>query len=450
MADTTNRVLPIIALCIALAFAACAQSLFGAIEVAYAQNGSSLVSAQASGPNLNAAKAKFNVPDSRVYKASPVADVSSFLTRASSAASAGDPCIVYAPAGSYAIKGGTTVPANVILVGEAETVFSCAAKADVMIKLSGSIYGGTFDGKGQNKTIIRYAETTMSGNNGIIENASIINSSYYGIVAMHVGAQGGKVLGCTVTNCVASGISILDAARIDRIENCNVSDNGTAGINLSHADVGPIVGCTLNNNGDKAVSTNSDPVAGYTKPGCTLDAIENCTIIGNKTNGVHIKPLCTLGSFTGNYMQGNMDCLTAVAVTPAGTKGASVINNVSNNTFTGSNRAQLKAVGKGATMNIGSGNVITNGKASGIEAESSGVVKVNGDSNKIQKNKGAGLNAKSKSKITIKGKGNVISKNKKFAVYCTTKAKVTLKNVKVKGRVYTAKGGKVKGVKAKK
>ena len=429
-----------------VATSASAGSAFAAMpDAEKAASELTLASTQADGAGayLAEAQAKYGVADDRVLQVNDATELASQLKAAQRLASPDAKCIVYLPSGTYEVGETLSVPANVVLVGESDSVITPSAAFDILVKINGSVYGGTFDCNHKNKTGLKFLETNYANDNGRIDKAIVTESDYYGIVAIHPNSKNSVVSGCKVTKCKASGISILDAAYIKLIENSDFSNNGTAGINLSHADVGTIRKCTINNNGDKAISTNSDPVNSYKQPGCTIKSVTGCTIKGNKTNGVYIKPKCKLLSFTNNTLINNKDGLSAVGVTEYGTKGASVIKNVVGNTFKGNGNAQIRAAAKGAVVYVGKNNKILNGPAAGIAARNKGKVVVNGANNQIKKNKGAGLNASGASVITVSGKKNVIANNGRYAVYCIDKSKVTLNKVTRKGAIYSRNKGKV-------
>jgi hypothetical protein len=251
-------------------------------------------------------------------------------------------------------------------------------------------------------------------------------------------------------------------AKIELISNCNIHHNGDSskihsgdrqkyysGINLSHSDLGTVDGCTISYSGDKAVSTNSDR-KNMSQPGCTIGMIKNCKIIGNKRSGIYIKPNCYLNGFVGNTCTNNACALVASGKTSSGTKGKSIIKNVSNNTISGSARIQIMSGDKGAVIYIGDKNKIINGKNSGLCAKKSGVIKVTGKGNLISKNKAAGFSVIDKGKLYITGKKTVISYNKTFGVYARNKSvtEIKKKNVKFiknkKNKTYKTKKAKIK------
>ena len=414
-------------------------------NTAYAQEAGS-VSGQATGtPNLAAAQAKYDVDDSRIITVEGDIDLKTAFKDAAAEASDGTRFIVYAPSGTHEVGTRAIVPENVVLVGEDDTVFTPASSTSIMMWVSGSIYGGYFDGNNKTETVLRFSSVSFADGNGVIEKATVTRGKGYGIVAMTSNCRNSKVINCAVVKNGLSGISILNAAYMSLIDGCNVSNNKTAGVNLSHADVGTINKSKMNNNGDKGVSTNSDPIPGYDKPGCDIGSITNCVVNNNKANGVYLKPYCTLKKFTGNTVCGNkLGGLSAVGNTDSGTHGPVSIKNVSKNTFKKNGLGQIRAIGKGAKVSVGNGNSVSASKQSGLFARDSGVITV-GSNNKVFSNTGAGLNAQDKGKIAINGKGNKIYKNKAFAVYCVDSGKVALKKASVEGRIYTANKGKVTG-----
>ena len=432
------------AIAIAVGFA-----LVATTPAAYANDGNGLVATRATGTdakNLEGAKAKYGITDDCVFFTNEYESIQAALSAASREASAGNRQIVYAPSGTYYLTDSVIIPQNVLFVGEDTSKFVASDKFEIMFKTAGSIYGGFYDGARKCTFMLRIDNMKHVDGNGTIEKAKVKNAVRYGITSAHDQNRDAQILDCEITNCGWSGISILDGAYVKLISNCDVSDNGTAGINLSHADVGTIKKCTINNNKDKAVSTNSDPVNGYKQPGCNITTITGCTIKNGATNGVYLKPKCSLKNFTNNVVVDNKGSgLTAIATTVAGTTGKSVVKNVSGNTFKGNYGGQVRASGLGSSIIMGSNNKVLNGPEAGIASRDKGVLKVTGSNNTVKNNKGSGLNASGAAKITVTGSKNVISAGSgKFALYCRENSTITLKNVKVSGRVYTASGAKVK------
>lgn len=426
--------------------------------------------------NLETAMEEYGVPSDRVIEARSTDDLMAALENAGSMAAPAEKAIVYLPSGEYRLCGHIDVPENTVLVADDDSLIIAsndyASGDNYLVRLSGSMYGGIYDSNYKNKTTIRLLKNgSFSNGNGQIEYLTVRKSSRYGIVAQ--GSKKSKINGCTVTKCKASGISVLKpssdtaagATQIESITNSDISNNGTkgegAGINLSFADVGTIDRCTISSNADKAVSTNSD-----SRSGCHIGTIKNCTIKNNVNNGVHIKPNCRLDHFVKNTLVGNDDGIIAAAITKEGTKGKSIIKDVSKNTFKTSKTPQIEAQGSGASITIGSGNKILSGKTygilafkygkvtisgsnniikgnyKGIGAQTHGSIKISGKKNQIIKNKNRGVHAIKKGVISISGSSNKISGNKKGAVYCASGAKVTLKKVKISGKIYKS-GGKV-------
>ena len=434
---------------------------FAAVQPALADDGSNLaaagiaqndaqLNAQAvAGANLKAAMKKYGISDENVTTVKKTGEIQSTLYSASSEATAKKRQIVYVPSGTHKL-GSLSIPENVLLVSESKTKFVCSSKTDRWIQIYGSIYGGNFDAAKKVDTGISLAESSYKNNNGMIEKATISNTYGYGICAKD-GSQGSKIINTTVSKCgkngseSRSGICSLDGAKISLISGCKILNSGTAGINLSCANVGIIENCMVNGGSDKGVSTNSK-LDGKKLVGCTIDAIRNCTFKNFTTHGVHMKPACTLKEFSGNKVINCGSGLTATMenheLNTAGSKV--VIKKVNNNTFQGSKLStQVRAIGKGASISMGSGNKVLNGKVGGIEAQDGATLTVKGDNNLVQGQKeGAGLKASNSGKLTMSGKNNVVKGNK-LAVYCVDKGKMVLKGVKLSGTITKKDGGVV-------
>lgn len=417
--------------------------------------------------NLEKVMEKYGVTPNEVLEVRSAEALDDMLERSAELYRSSGKVIVHLASGEYVLDDYVTVPEDTVLVAEKDTFVSPSEKFTYLVRVSGSMYGGNYDSNYKNQTTIKLLPNRFSNNNGLLENLNVTRSNYYGIVAQ--GSGNAKVDRCKVTKCKASGISVLKASaagdtNIASITNSNISNNGTAGINLSFADVGTIRNCIINGNGDKAVSTNSD-----SSTGCHIKVIADCTIKNNKTNGVHIKPNCRLDHFVNNTLVGNDDGLVAAAITKEKTKGKSIIKDIRGNTFKKSVTQQIEAQGKGASITIGKGNVIVSGKNYGIlamnygkvqisgsnniiksnykglGAQSNGIINVTGKKNQIIKNTAYGVHAATKGKVSITGTKCKISGSGKSAVYCSDRAKVYIykKNNVISGKMYKTNQGKI-------
>lgn len=400
----------------------------------------------ASDTNLQAAKKAFGLSDStRTIEVQPGSNIRSILVDANVGSS---PVIVHVASGTYSVgcTGNTRyiIPKNVVFVAETGVTFNATGKSDdSMVTVNGSLYGGTYNGKGLAVSIIK-----VLSDNARVYKASVNNSYKNGITVQ--GVKNVQILNCSATGNYENGISIERDASCSLIANCTSSNNGVkrpgSGINLSHSNVSTIRSCKLNNNSDKGVSTNSDPVTGAKQAGCTIGSITGCTIQGNRTNGVYIKPKCKLNNFTNNKLINNKDGICASGKTEAGTKGASTIKNVKNNTFKGNKNSNIASQWSGAKIYIKDDNDINgnNRSDSCIFVKDGGDIRIVGKNNKVYKGKGAGIYLTGKkSKLYIKGSNNKVYSNKNFGIIAKNGTASALISITGKGNQVTnnKKGG---------
>lgn len=371
------------------------------------------------GANYNAAKAKFGVTDEHAYEATDIDEVASYLKIAGREAKNNSaPYIVHVTKGSWSTNK-IGVPANVILVAEDAVTFTCNAPSvnNAFVTVNGALYGGSYDGAKKTDNVIYMGKgITFAGNNGIIQKVTVTNSHGSGITAYDT-TKNVQIIDCTSNNNNENGINLNKGCHAKLIKDCTTNNNGYtgdkfSGINLSTSDVDLIEHCTIKSNADKAISTASTASAG-----CKIGAITRCTMVGNKQNGVYIKPNCSLNSFTYNTLENNKDGLVATGKSHSVT-GKAIIKGVAHNTFTSNTNSNICAQYPGATVTVGSDNKATGGQ-NVVSAYSGGVVNVTGSNNVFSKaSKGAGISVSgAKSKCVISGKGTKISSNKQGGIY---------------------------------
>ena len=418
--------------------------------------------------NLQAAMQHFGIPETNVFCYQGTKMETAVFRDVSAAVTAeGAPMILFVPSGTHDVGTRLKIPENVVLVSsEGATYFytnedytgSGDVLNDHMISVTGSVYGGTFDGNNLAISVIRFADTAFGGVNGQVLNATAIHGAKNGICARGPSTSGVQIFGCTATDNYENGITIERDSHCAIISNTTSVNNGAgftqdnpdepsgSGINISHSDVDVIESCVLIGNADKGISTNSDPREGleFNKPGCAIQSVTGCTISGNVLHGVYIKPKCSIGVFSGNTVTGNGDGLTCSGKTLAGTTGPSTVSVVENNTFSGNDRSQVTAGDVGAQIELGVGNQIIDGHDNGVLAKDGGKVIVSGNGIVIRNNLGAGVSSTTGSEITISGNGTSIEGNKdgiyvKGATLDVTAASTTVKS-NTKTGVYVAEG----------
>lgn len=443
--------------------------------------------------------------NAKTYRATSVSTLNTALTAAKKA-TAKDPYVIHVLKGTYKLSKGIVIPANTYLVNEsgASYIWTGASGANQMISVSGYLYGGTYNGSSKVISVIYFTKkTTFSGNNGIVNKATVTKAKKNGITA-YEGAKNVQILNCKATYCIENGISIERGSTAKLIQGCTSSNNTYSGINLSHSSVTTIKSCVLKNNGDKGLSTNSDPFSswgavGKNTYGCTITTMTGCTVQGNKAHGVHLKPYCKIGTFSSNKLINNEDGLVCNGVgSDKSNKGPStatvksctfsgntrsnlhaknpkaVITVGASNTFDGASKSKncLMATEGGALKITGSNNVIKNAVNAGISVTgSSSSVTISGTGTKIQtngkqgifidagkvtitggntlvsSNKDAGLWARNKGTLTMSGSGNKVTKNATYGAFARDGATMTLKGVNLsgntKGATSTSGGGKI-------
>lgn len=392
--------------------------------------------------NLQAAKKAFGLSDStKTVEVKSGSNIRSILD-----ANAGSkPVIVHVASGTYSVgctsKARYIIPKNVVFVAESGVVFNAKGNykdADSMVTVNGALYGGTYNGNGIAVSVIK-----VLSDNAKVCKATVKKAYKNGITVQ--GVDGVQILSCSVTGNYENGISVERDGSCSLIANCTSSNNGTkrdgSGINLSHSNVSAIKSCRLNYNSDKGVSTNSDPVKGARQAGCTIGSITGCTIQGNKTNGVYIKPKCNLNNFTNNMLINNKDGIVAAGKTEAGTRGKSTIKNVKDNVFTGNKNSNIASQWSGATVYVKDGNDINGNNRSdnSIFIKDGGRVQIVGKNNKIYKAKGGGIYLTGKnSKLYIKGSANKVYSNKNFGIIAKKGTKGALISITGKGNQVTS------------
>lgn len=377
--------------------------------------------AQPSGPNLTAALKKYPVDKGSILEATTASEIVSQLAMAADIA-VDVPCIVHVPNGTYNISS-LKVASNVLLVSEDGAKYvETTSGTTAMVKLSGSLYGGSFDAKSKAVNVVRFDKVAFSGRNGIVEKITAVNAVEDGILTTGLGCDNAQAIKCVAKNNGKSGICALHDSSYKLISGCRSEHNGYSkesgysGINLSHSDVGRIENCYVAYNRDKGISANSDYIKGCTHPGCNIGVITGCTFVGNMRNGVYLKPKCHVDEFTNNTLKKNKDGLSCVGQTPAGTKGTSYAKVVKNNKFENNETSSICVQYPGATITLGDNNTITGAKKNCIIAQNGGNVVLAGSGIVISKAKWAGIRTtktssykgKTKSNIKITGTGVVI------------------------------------------
>lgn len=380
------------------------------------------------GANLTKATQKYGLQNAVVLEATTVDEIDEAVSIARKRTTAQTPYVIHVPAGKYEVYR-ITLPVNVFMVAEdgASFVYASSENVHSMFTVSGAIYGGSYDGVHTVKNILDFGNhdfAQVGGFNGTIDSATVKRAKYNGILANDPTCQNSIIRNCVVTDCIQNGISVERDSSIKLISGCTTSNNGVtgklfSGINLSHSNIGRIENCIINNNTDKAISTNSDPIAGATQPGCTIGTVTGCTMRGNKAHGVFLKPKCYIKEFTNNVLENNKDGLMCNGKTADGTKGTSWAKKVSGNKFKNNTNSNIDAHWAGALIEVGNNNTLIGSKSNSLIAFDGGEIKLFGKGITISGAKAAGISVSGKgSKITISSSGIVVKNNGSQGIYC--------------------------------
>ncbi len=399
----------------------------GSVDTLSAQGDTYTLDVQGDSSTVKAAKKAVGADsNSKTYVVKTMNELTNMLRIAGYDATPSNPIFVNVKNGTYKVRTGDSIliPSNVIMVCEPKANFIVTQSRDTVVLVNGSLYGGSFNGAKKSYNVIKMGEINFSGFNGIVRNVTAYNSNKNALTIRGEDCRYSKVINCTFYGCYENGVTVEKDAQCDLIYGVKSYNNGHvkprvsgAGINVSHADVEKIKKCNVYNNKDKGISTNSDPVAGYVQPGCTIKYVENCKFTNNGVNGVYVKPKCKILYFRNNTLKNNNDGLTVSGRTAGGTTGAAYVKNINNNTFSGSTLGQVTAGDKGAIVYLGSNNKIINGKANGCFVKNAGKLIISGNNNIISNNKGAGISIVEKGVMTSMGKDLKIAKNKNNGVY---------------------------------
>ena len=376
--------------------------------------------------NLSAARSKYGVTAARTITAKTPAAIQTALQTAGAKATASSPYIVYAPSGNYTMSSKLTVPSNVIFVAEDDAFFTpkTASGFTQFFMVKGSLYGGSYDGKGMAYYCLRLDNQSFSGKNGCIEGTTVKNSKRAGIIALGTKCRYGKVLNNTVTGCGNSGISALEGAWINIVSGNTCKNNTLAGINLGHANINVISGNTIIGNTGHGISTNSDGSGqGY----CHIHQINGNTIKNNGYNGVYMDSYCYVDKkFYNNKIYNNLN--NGIGIDDHG-----YVRGITKNVISGQASSGIRAYGKGAIAYIGSSNTISGSGANNITIDSGGRVNMVGSGNVIKDSKGNGISLKAGSVLRATGKNNKIQSNEGFGIRVDGKSTISIQNISFSG-----------------
>ncbi len=257
----------------------------------------------AASTNLESAMEKYKVTDDRVIdtgKAS-TSKIQDGLSDASASATEKKPYIVYVKSGTIN-SGFFNVPENVILVSEKKVKYNKTG-----IDANGSVYGGTFDGKKKVDILINVRTTKFSKVNGNVEYTTVKNGTDTGISCIKT-ARVNSVNNNNVSNCVKGGIGCYNGAVIKYIKSNTIKNNGKgktgSGINIVGASVYYIEKNTVSENKGHGISTDYDVY----KKKCSIKKIDGNTVKSNGNHGIYLERSKVTKSMKGNTVKSNKKC----------------------------------------------------------------------------------------------------------------------------------------------
>ena len=372
--------------------------------------------------NLTAARTKYGVTAANTITAKTPAAIETALAAAGSKATAAKPYAVYAPSGRYTMNRKLTVPSNVIFVAESDSYFTPKTSSGFtqFFMVKGSLYGGSYDGKGMAYYCLRLNNQSFSGKNGCISNTIVKNSKRAGIVAVGSKCRYGKVQNNTVTGCGNSGISAVEGAWINIVSGNTCKNNTLAGINLGHSNINVICNNTIIGNTGHGISTDSDGSGqGY----CHVHQIYGNTIRSNGYNGVYMDSNCYVDTkFYNNRIYNNLN-------NGLGIDDNAYVRGITKNIISGQTASGIRVCGKGSIAYIGSSNTISGSGTNNITIDSGGRVNLVGAGNVIKDSKGNGISLKAGSTLRATGKNNKILSNEGFGIRVDGKSAISIQNI---------------------
>ena len=345
-----------------------------------------------------------------VLNAKTPEQIESALKEAGNLATADNPYIVYVPKGTYKMTKKLTVPTNVTLVAEKQTVFEPTTETNFtqFFMVYGNVYGGTYSGKNMAYYCLRFADVKFEGKNGTIERTNVSNSKRAGIVAIGSNTRYAYVYNNNVTGCGNSGISAVSGAWMAVVSGNKCRNNKSSGINIGHANINTISNNVLTGNTGHGISTDIDGSGGHKY--CHIHKIRNNTITDNGLNGVYIDKKCYVDViFSKNVIKNN------------GLNGLSIdadayVNVMTKNTITGNKASNINVTGAKAVANIGNSNTISEAKTNNISINSGGSVSIYGKNNTVSNSTNHGISVNNGASLSITGKSNAIKDNSKFGI----------------------------------
>lgn len=388
------------------------------------------------------------------------------------------PCIVYIPAETtYVIKSakaykkggieagykvGIYVPENVILVAEDDTVIKAGVSMTRLVMVSGSVYGGKFDGASKASFPLSFKngttfEKTKSGEkqvDGNIEYTDVTGATKCGIKA--IGCKNIRICFNIIHDCTtrnACGISIMYGSLATSISKNKITNIGSekcgSGIDVTHASVNNINDNTISKTGGHGISTDTEqsPSSKTKQSYVRITNIKGNKISKTGAHGIWLEKKCYVtGSFSSNTITSAGSCGIAIQGTHKYPKDNKyVIKSMTSNTIKSSKRSNISLNGKYGVMRLGKNNVV-NGSVEqcSIVLDENAKLYIVGTGNKINGSAQYGIYLKNGSYLKSTYKKTYIQENGKYAIGLTNKSKAELKYATLtgntKGTAYVGAG----------
>ena len=408
-----------------LAFAAAILLSFACLgaQPAYAEEqlaGASFATA-APTPELDKVKARF--PQTVAVIETTDETIEDDLSAAGGRAQGGAPVIVHAT-GTITAHG-LVVPKNVILVSEASTVYTYDGTGNggtYFVRMWGSVFGGTFDGKTCYYNILAKG-TVGGGANGYVEDVVIKSGRVDGISATSK-ASGIRVSNCKISNLGRCGVHAESGSTLACVQNCQISDVGQSGVDLLHANATEIKNNVIKNCKGHGISTDTEHGSICPQQNdCKITRIAGNTISNCKHHGIYLEDRVKV-----NYIQNNK--IFSNTRTGLNVMKNAIAKVVTRNDIYGNKHSNITVSGKNATVKLGSSNKIRNAKGNGINVSAGGKLYILGAGNKIYSNRYNGINLTDKgSYLKITGKKTQVSNHRNNGISFSTKSRGSIANV---------------------
>ncbi len=416
------------------------------------------------GPNFDAAVAAYGIEN--IYYCSDYDnDIMAAIKDASSVYPA-EPAIVYAGPGSYVITkktgrlagdldhmsytSGIHVPENIVFVAEQDSVFTDeSGKKDLpLVRIRGSIYGGTYDCDFKvNKGILIddytdfSSDVTVTGKqlNGNVEYTEVISPLVAGIDAIN---SRNFIIEHNIvrdgTNRATTGIGMMYDSYAKSISYNRISNMGAeaygSGISVTHSDAYAINNNIIRNVAGHGISTDTEQ-KGHGHAYCRINYIKNNTINGAK-HGIWLEQGCQVTqSLYGNKISNCTQNGIAVAGTKAYTGSCKYsIYAMSKNTVSNIKRSNLSVTGAYGKVRMVSANLLDLSRQTNcVTLDKKAKLYITGTGNIIKRAKGNGIYVTNRSYLKISGKKTKITANKSFGVSISKYSKAYIANSNLKG-----------------